>query len=376
MRTLRRIGWGAAIVLAVVCSAGILLAQSVQTDTAQPAGKWNDVSLADYRTHLRELVALTQECAKGRDLKSCDPTRVGPDDEIPWGGQKRLVRYGWLRVLFAQAWEPDETAKAQSDSVTKDDSEEKADEEEKSDVRTTSQLLADAQARLAADLAQSDAAPGAGQQYQKERAVLQQVLAGNEFRNLKQPDGKESALEKLNNWLNKLFEGLGKLHVRSAWIGRLIIWGFIVLVGVGLAWTLLQWERRWRVRLVLENDGPAPTAASARDWQLWLKDARDAAARRQWREAIHFLYWAAISRLESKRLWPADRARTPREYLALVASDDPRKTGLGALTREFEWTWYGGRPAGEGEYRHAEELATGLFEGGGATAAGSRGVAQ
>src|ERR1035441_9342535 len=77
-------------------------------------------------------------------------------------------------------------------------------------------------------------------------------------------------------------------------------------------------------RLVPESDGPAVGAASARDWQLWLADARRAAAAGQWREAIHFVYWAAISRLESKRLWPADRARTPREYLSLVAAEDPR----------------------------------------------------
>ena len=80
-----------------------------------------------------------------------------------------------------------------------------------------------------------------------------------------------------------------------------------------------------------------------------------------WREAIHCVYWAAISHLESRRLWPADCARTPREYLALMAGEDPRRVGLAALTGSFERTWYGGRAAGEGEYRRAEELAQGLI---------------
>ena len=71
----------------------------------------------------------------------------------------------------------------------------------------------------------------------------------------------------------------------------------------------------------------------------------------------------AISRLESKRLWPADRARTPREYLALVAPEDPRRDSLAALTRSFERTWYGGREAGEEDYRAAESLASGLVSG-------------
>jgi hypothetical protein len=180
---------------------------------------------------------------------------------------------------------------------------------------------------------------------------------------LKRPVARDSILERVNRWLNKLFEGMDKLSSHSRWIGRVLIWGFLLAVGVGLVWWLLQMERRWRIRLTSENDGPAPDAASARDWQLWMADARDAAAKGLWREGIHFLYWAVISRLESKRLWPADRARTPREYLELVAPDDLRKPGLGALTREFEWTWYGGREAHAADYRRAEEVAQELIAG-------------
>jgi hypothetical protein len=130
-----------------------------------------------------------------------------------------------------------------------------------------------------------------------------------------------------------------------------------------LAWRLVVLERRWRTEMVPESMVPALGAASARDWQLWLADARRASAAGQWREAIHFVYWAAISRLESKRLWPADRARTPREYLALVAADDPRKPRLAKLTGSFERVWYGGRAAGENDYRQAEQQAEGLISG-------------
>jgi hypothetical protein len=63
-------------------------------------------------------------------------------------------------------------------------------------------------------------------------------------------------------------------------------------------------------------------------------------------------------------LWPADRARTPREYLALVAHEDPRKSGLSQLTSSFERFWYGGRPADEADYKNAESLATSLIGGG------------
>lgn len=190
---------------------------------------------------------------------------------------------------------------------------------------------------------------------------MKQVLAGRDFRNLEEPTTRDAALERIGNWLNRFFENAAKLRARSAWIGRLIVWGFILVVSVGLVWGLLQMERRWRIRLVPDGDGPAAGAASARDWQLWLGDASKAAAAGEWREAIHCIYWASISRLESRRLWPADRARTPREYLALVAAEDPRKTGLAKLTGSFERIWYGGRPAAEGDYRKAEKLAAGLI---------------
>ncbi len=333
--------------------------------SSKPVGRWQDASLDDYRKHLVALQALTQTCAKARNVKACDPTLVGPDDRIPVSAaprpERRMVRYGWLRILFSHAEEPDAAQQAPDSRKTP-----VAQDSAQSAPPTTSQLLEDAQQRLTDDLEQASAA--ASPAHDSERAVMKDVLAGREFRNLEQPTARDSALERFGNWLNRLFGNIDKLRARSAWVGRALIWGFFLAVGIGLAWALMQMERRWRVRLVPLSDRPAPEAASARDWQLWLADARKAAAEGLWREAIHFVYWATISRLESKRLWPADRARTPREYLALVAAEDPRHGGLAALTRSFERTWYGGRDAAERDYRKAEAIAQDLIAGGSATA--------
>ena len=306
-------------------------------------------------------MAIVEACAKARDMKACDPALVGPDDRVPVvagsGGERRLVRYGWLRVLLSKAQDKDVD---ESSSGAK-----KAAEEES--VRpprpTTTQLLKDAETRLAQELAQTGAATATAPAHDWERATLHQVLAGREFRNLEETTAKDTVLEKLGTWLNQVFAGAAKLTAHAAWVGRAIVWGFILTVCVGLAWLLIQLERKGRIRLAPESGGPAPGAASARDWQLWLEDARKAAAASQWREAIHFVYWAAISRLEARRLWPADRARTPREYLALVAAADPRRTGLAALTGSFERIWYGGRAADESDYRDAEQLARALIAG-------------
>jgi len=374
-----------------------------RTDEPAPQSPKNvrEATLAEYRQHLIELSTVVEACARARDNKSCDPELTGQDERVPLSNapnaERRLVRYNWLRVLLWNARTKDEIPKAAQDhngkqSQNKTDSspgdkakseadggakEAPAEEYTRPLKPTTSELLQTAQLRLAQDLTQADSAatgePAAAPDYSQERNTMKQVLAGRDFRNLEEHTKRDSFMEKLGDWLNRLFESISKLHANVDWLGPVIVWGFILAVCVGLTWGLLQLERRWRIRLVPESDGPAAGAASARDWQLWLADARRAAAAGQWREAIHFVYWAAISRLESKRLWPADRARTPREYLALVTANDTRRAGLATLTGSFERTWYGGRKAGESDYMHAEKLAEGLITGSGATVAGEGG---
>jgi Domain of unknown function (DUF4129) len=328
----------------------------------------HDASFDDYRAHLTELTNLVAACAKARDIATCDPTKVGPDDEVPLApsGERRLVRYGWLRVLLSKAQDKDApTPKPKPAAVAAD---QQSWENVRPDPPTTTQLLKDAQTRLAADLAQTEAAAQQPPSHEQQRAQMKQVLAGNEYRNLAEDTAKESVLEKAGTWLNELLVSAVRASARAPWLGRALVWGFVGAVCVALVWGLIQLERRWRIRLVPESQGPAPGAASAIPWQLWLEDARRAAAAGLWRDAIHFIYWASISRLESKRLWPADRARTPREYLALVAPEDPRQPGLATLTGSFERVWYGGRAAGETDYRNAEQIASALISGSGATA--------
>ena len=387
--------------------AGIALAAAISlvwlpvradTPDPQPANNFREASLAGYRQHLVELSAVVEACAKARDKKACAPALVGENDRVLLANpqERRLVRYSWLRELLLQAQTKDEIPEgAQDNKGNKSQNNQEGSPADKAKQKagggvaevpakestrprkpTTSELLQAAQARLTQDIAQADSLaagpPTAAAEHAQERETMRQVLSGRDFRSLEPPGRRDSILEKLSDWLNRILEGLGKLHANSEWVGRVIVWGFILATCVGLVWGLLQLERNWRIRLVPESDGPAAGAASARDWQLWLADARRAAAAGEWREAIHFVYWAAISRLESKRLWPADRARTPREYLALVTAEDPRRAGLATLTGSFERTWYGGRTAGENDYAQAEKLADELINGSGGAEGGGR----
>lgn len=363
MRSARRVS-AAAAALASMLAPPVMGAQAIKATPASSSARARDVSMDGYRQHLTALSALVDTCATNRNTISCDPALIGPDDRVPIangsGAQQRLIRYGWLRVLFSKAEDPDQPVPKTAASKAGHAGPKATIQ----DQPPTSQLLQEAKLRLEGDLAQSQAAASPVASHAGERAVLQQVLSQREFRGLKQTSVRDSVLEKFGNWLNRLFESAANLKARSAWVGRVLVWGFILGVCVALVYSLLRLERRWRVRLTEEGARPAPGAASARHWQLWLEDARNAAAAGRWREAIHFVYWAAISRLESRRLWPADRARTPREYLALVAPEDPRKPGLSQLTGAFERFWYGGREAGESDYKNAENLASSLIAGG------------
>jgi len=365
--------------IALLAGMALTLGAGAQESTTEalPANKANEATLDGYRTHLRSLAALVEGCAKTRSMSGCDPANVGADDEIPVSSapnaERRLVRYGWLRVLISKARDKD-TAPAKTPATGEHEA--ASWENVRPIPRTTTQLLEDAKVRLAHDLAQTDSPPAALPNHAQERAVMKEVLAGHDFRDLEAPNPKNSALEKVGNWINRVVESAMKASARAAWLGRVLVWAFVGAVCVALMWFLLQLERRWRVRLVPQSDGPAPGAASAIPWQLWMEDAKRAAAAGLWREAIHFLYWASISRLESKRMWPADRARTPREYLALVAPEDPRQAGLASLTRSFERVWYGGRTAGEGDYKRAEQTATALIQGFSGTAGVEAGGAE
>lgn len=349
-------------------------AQIVTVPGGPSSSQPREASLDEYRAHLLSLTTLVQACAKARDMKACDPAQVGPDDHIPvsqpQNAERRLVRYGWLRVLLSKARDADAPVSAAKPAPLSEGAQ--SWENVRPTPPTTTKLLEDAQTRLAHDVAQAHAAATPMPDHAAERNTMQQVLAGRDFSGLEETNPKDSALEKVGGWLNRLLESAMKASARAPWLGRALVWAFIVAVCVGLIWGLLQLERRWRIRLVPEDRGPAPGSASAISWQLWLEDARRAAAAGQWREAIHFIYWASISRLESKRLWPADRARTPREYLALVDPQDPRRPSLATLTGSFERVWYGGRPAAESDYQRAEQIASALIAGGGASSSATR----
>ena len=362
-------GWRQAAAHLVAAVAGVALAvvapRMVRAQEIPSDAGWRDVTVAQYQQHLKDLDALVAACQNQRSQQSgagaaktgfsaCDPAQIGPNTRVQGlsapGPQTREVRYDWLRSVLARA--------ENKPSVAQKDIFGAISHANKKPVPADA-LLAAARQRLKDDAAQVEAPAAAGPNYSGERKSLNSILAQRAYRGVTEESRMGRLREWLANLLDKFFSGLVRFGSNAPWIVWLLRILLLVAVCTALVWFLLRIERRSRIRLVPEIE-LVTGAPSAREWQLWLRDAQAMAAQGQWREAIHFLYWASISRLEAKRLWPADRARTPREYLALLKGTDPRKPNLSALTRSFERTWYGGRAAQASDFNAAREQAAAL----------------
>jgi len=177
------------------------------------------------------------------------------------------------------------------------------------------------------------------------------ILARREFRGVRRPGAR--------NWFERLRERVGR------WIDEMLFRAFgrvaeIPLAGEMLVWTLVAlafivvaiWVKR-TVNRQLQREEPLPVLAapSSKDWRRWARDALAAAERGDYREAVHRAYWCGIHRLVEAGLWSAERARTPREYLRALPPGHAYRAPLASLTRRFEQSWYGGRPATADDFR-------------------------
>ena len=318
----------------------------------------SNTALARYTSHLAELQTVVAACQKQRNAAACDPEQVGENDHVPWpagASAEREIDYDWLRALLSEAGRPEVAKKPSAPRIGLPG----APPVVKTPPPSVDSLLTEARQRLTADAREAEQAPAPVPDYSAQRRALAAILARREYQGVAQTTARERLLEWLANVLDAFFGGLMRFGAQMPWIGFAIRALFLAGLCVLLVWALIRIERRSRIRLIGEGTGPS-LAPLARDWQLWLRDAHAMAAQGLWREAIHFLYWAAIARLESRHLWQADRARTPREYLRLLPAADPRREGLTALTRTFERTWYGGREAGSADYQSAMQAAAGL----------------
>jgi hypothetical protein len=198
----------------------------------------------------------------------------------------------------------------------------------------TRQRLLDHLHTLRSEAARFEEPPAAAS---AQRAVLTDILNRKEFRDVHGPTWvdrlRQRALELVVRLLSLLFQ-------RSAipTIGSILVYGLMAAAVVVLVLATYRFIRRSAAAETILSSRPT---ASSMGWPAWLADAQAAAARGDWRDAIHFTYWCAVAFLEATGAWRPDRARTPREYLRLLPPSSDQGATLATLTRRFELVWYG-----------------------------------
>ena len=287
---------------------------------AQPSPR--ALSLAEYGAELQRVESQIQQLAAQPQHAELLRQELPESWIVEDGGRKVSVRMDFLRIALTEF--------------------------QKSPPEKKRRLLEELQRRLAALREQAGTFAQPGLPDGAMRSRLRQILSAREFRFVRPPSlwdiWRDKFLAWLNRWLTRAFANLPDVPG----LGRIAVWIVIALAACVLAIWLYRLSREQpaeRTREVI------PFAPSSKSWRAWLAETEPAAAAGDWRNAVRLAYWAAVSYLESGGAWRPDRARTPREYLRLLAPAHPAKSVFANMSRRFEAVWYGGRAAGPAEFQ-------------------------
>jgi hypothetical protein len=188
------------------------------------------------------------------------------------------------------------------------------------------------------------------------RAQLDRILAEPQFAAVRPPSDWDLFRRRLALWVARLLERIFGGLYRYPMGGKILFW-LALVAGVGfIALTIFRFMiGRDRVQSFKSEQ----IFIVSHTWQEWLRIAREAAARQDFREAVHAAYWAGIARLEDAGALPKDYSKTPREYLNLLSQPAPPaqashlafREPLSILTRRLEQIWYGRRDAAVDDFR-------------------------
>jgi hypothetical protein len=183
-------------------------------------------------------------------------------------------------------------------------------------------------------------------------AELHKILAENQFAGVRPPTPWELFKQRLAAWLQgllrRLFAGLGRYPLSGEILFWLVVIGAASLIAFAMFRFFISGDR-------LESMVRGPEVLASRTWQEWLRLARAAASRGDFREAVHAAYWAGITRLEETGIFARDRSKTPREYLRLASSPSTAnrqyREPLSTLTTILEKAWYANRGANAEDFQ-------------------------
>jgi Domain of unknown function (DUF4129) len=298
------------------------------------------INIADYPARLRSLHGLLDACARTMSPAACDWQLAGPDAAVRTPSGDRKVQFAWLRSAVLDAARAGSAPASPRDPGAK-----------QRGLEAAQVSLRDAGLRLDQELAQQQEKQRGARDVAPERVALKKILLSGGYAQEVPPTLFERLRDEFLHWLNRRLNAISESQASQLIVNLLLVSLIAVVCGAMLWWFARKVQSQ---RLMLTTPGiPDLSAPSSLDWQRWLDQGKNFAQEQQWREAIHHVYWSAISRLESRGFWPADRARTPREYLTLLAARPETLADLRTLTRSFEHTWYGDQAADQPEFDRA-----------------------
>jgi hypothetical protein len=190
------------------------------------------------------------------------------------------------------------------------------------------------------------------------RTELDQILKRPDFAGIRPPTPWEVLRQRMAAWfqrqLVKLLAAIGRHPIG----GEILFWLMILGAVGGIALAVIRFIANRDNLNSLPKNG---TMVPARLWQEWIRAAREAANRGDFREAVHSAYWAGIVKLQDIQALPRDRTKTPREYLHIVnqeAAGDlvpsiPVREPLAVLTARLERVWYADRGASPEDFQES-----------------------
>jgi hypothetical protein len=178
------------------------------------------------------------------------------------------------------------------------------------------------------------------------RARLDRILSRREFAGIGPPSAWELLRERVAAWIARLLQRLFDLLGVDAESGVFFFWVLLAAAVGALGFLLLRWWMRGERTEAFIPGGQATHLRGAPDW---MRSAREAAARNDWRTAVHCAYWAGVVSLEETGALPFNRTRTPREALRALARS-PLAAPLKELTARLERFWYARAAAGAEDF--------------------------
>jgi hypothetical protein len=195
----------------------------------------------------------------------------------------------------------------------------------------------------------------------KARPALDKILEQSEFKSVAEPSWMDRMRDRFWAAVGRLLDRIFGQRSRGGTGRKILIW-----VLIGGAFLSVVWWARNALQLSVRTDSVRFQGRRAeKTWSEWAQEALRAAAKGDYRQAVHAAYWAGVFRLADLGAWELDRSRTPREYLRLLEEPksllreanpqerEGRAAALAKLTRNLESTWYGFEGATEVDFRDA-----------------------